>query len=265
MGRERQKAKKRSSIPKTKPSLHGRTKHGKKKVNFLGNAVIAENWDRNLTLVQNYKRLGLTSRLGAATGGVEKKVKRAGPGVAGSGDGGEEEEEEEVVDNLAMPGSMRATKLVPGEVRVERDPETGRILRVIRPGAGSEGLDKRHKRRRLDDPLNSDSGGENGAAATADPIRAGRREPATDVVAALEAQAAQEAVQLARRRRPRQQSKREEEWIATLVAKYGDDIGAMARDRRLNPMQQTEADIGRRVMKWRDRREGGSVVEAIVV
>ncbi|ERF72770.1 hypothetical protein EPUS_09360 [Endocarpon pusillum Z07020] len=261
MGRERQKAKKRSSIPKTKPSLRGRTKHGKKKVNFLGNAVVAENWDRDLTLLQNYQRLGLTSRLRAATGGVEKKVKRAGPGVVGSGDGGEEEE----VDKLAMPGRKRTTKLVPGEVRVERDPETGRILRVIRPESGSDGLDERHKRKRLDDPLNSDSGCENEDAATADPTRARRREPATDVVAALEAQAAEEAVQLAKRKRPRQQSKREEEWIATLVAKYGDNTGAMARDRRLNPMQQTEADIGRRVMKWRDRREEGSLVEAIVV
>jgi Ribosome biogenesis protein Nop16 len=44
MGRERQKKKNRSSVPKTRPTLRGRTKHGKKKVNFLGNAVIAENW-----------------------------------------------------------------------------------------------------------------------------------------------------------------------------------------------------------------------------
>jgi Ribosome biogenesis protein Nop16 len=44
MGRERQKKKSRSSIPKTRSTPHGRTKRGKKKVNFLGNAVIAENW-----------------------------------------------------------------------------------------------------------------------------------------------------------------------------------------------------------------------------
>lgn len=185
-------------------------------------------------------------------------MKRAGSGVAGSAEG-------EEVDKLAMPpGRKRTTELVPGEVRVERDPETGRILRVIRPESGSDGLDPRLKRRRLDDPLNSESGCEGEDAATADPVRARRREPATDVVAALEAQAAEEAVQLARKRRPRQQSRREEEWIAALVAKYGDNIGAMVRDRRLNPMQQTEADIGRRVMKWRDRREGGSGLEAIV-
>lgn len=214
--------------------------------------------DRDLTLLQNYKRLGLTSRLGAATGGVEKKVTQTEPGVAGSVDGRD-------VDALAMPASKKATKLVPGEVRVERDPDTGRILRVIRPESGSDGLENEYKRRRLDDPLNSDSGSEKEEGVTTNLAQARRREPATGVVAALEAQAEEEAVQLAKKKRPRQQSKREEEWIAALVRKYGDNIGAMARDRRMNPMQQTEADIGRRIRRWRSRREGGSVVEAIEV
>lgn len=44
MGRERQKKKNRSSVSKVKPTLRGRTKYGRKKVNFLGNAVVAENW-----------------------------------------------------------------------------------------------------------------------------------------------------------------------------------------------------------------------------
>ncbi len=210
--------------------------------------------------MQNYRRLGLTSRLGAATGGVEKKLKHAEPGVAGSAGWREGED----VDALAMPGSQRTTKLVPGEVRVERDPETGRILRIIRPESESDGLDKRSKRRRLDDPLNSDSGSENEEGATTSLAPARRRQPATDVVAALEAQAEEEAVQLAKKKRPRQQSKREEEWIAALVRKYGDNIGAMARDKRLNPMQQTEADIGRRIRKWKDKRDAGSGVEATV-
>lgn len=44
MGRERQKKKNRSSIPKVKSKLRGRTKAGKKKVNFLGNELIAQKW-----------------------------------------------------------------------------------------------------------------------------------------------------------------------------------------------------------------------------
>lgn len=43
MGRERQKKKNRSSIPKARLKSN-RTKAGKKKVNFLGNETIAKNW-----------------------------------------------------------------------------------------------------------------------------------------------------------------------------------------------------------------------------
>ncbi|KAJ9426529.1 ribosome biogenesis protein Nop16 [Fusarium oxysporum] len=47
----------------------------------------------------------------------------------------------------------------------------------------------------------------------------------------------------------RHQSTREKEWLDKLVAKYGDDTVAMARDRKLNPMQQTAADIAKRIRK----------------
>ena len=44
MGRERQKKKNRSSLQKVKSKHTGRTKAGRKKVDFLGNAIIAERW-----------------------------------------------------------------------------------------------------------------------------------------------------------------------------------------------------------------------------
>ena len=214
--------------------------------------------DRGLTLVQNYKRLGLASRLGAPTGGTEKTNLHNITGAANGAPRGD-------ADGLAIPGSRKAAKLVPTEVRVERDPQTGRILRVIRPDAGSDGGNTRRKRRRLDDPLNSDSEPENGyATIRAASMKARSRPPPTGVVAELEAQAEEEAAQLSRKKRPRQQSKREEEWIEGLVGKYGDNVGAMAKDRRLNPMQQTEADIARRVGRWRGRRENAWAVEAAV-
>lgn len=71
------------------------------------------------------------------------------------------------------------------------------------------------------------------------------------IVAELEARVAQEEELLIKKHRPRQQSQREEAWIAALVDKYGDDIPAMVKDRKLNPMQQTAGDIGRRIKKWR--------------
>jgi hypothetical protein len=44
MGRERQKKKNRSSVRKATLKPNGRTKTGKRKVNFWGNPIIAENW-----------------------------------------------------------------------------------------------------------------------------------------------------------------------------------------------------------------------------
>ena len=70
------------------------------------------------------------------------------------------------------------------------------------------------------------------------------------VIQELEAQARAEEAQLLKEKRPRQQSKREEEWLERLVEAHGDNYKAMFRDRKLNPMQQSEGDIKRRVEKW---------------
>ncbi len=65
-----------------------------------------------------------------------------------------------------------------------------------------------------------------------------------EVVRALEREANRPVEKTVRR-----QSTREVEWLGRLVERHGGDVGAMARDRRLNPMQQTAADIGRRLRK----------------
>lgn len=102
----------------------------------------------------------------------------------------------------------------------------------------------------LNDPLNSDSEDEQMGNGEAD---ASERRPKNDIVAQLEAQA-----RSGKETKERSQSDREKEWIERLVARYGDDYGKMMRDRKLNPMQQTAADIKRRVMKW--RASGGEVL-----
>lgn len=141
-------------------------------------------------------------------------------------------------DSLAIPTARDTGKIQHQEVQVERDPETGRILRVV----GTETTDA-PVFNPLNDPLNDvDSA----------PAPTGR--PATGIIGELERQAAEEAEQLATKKRPRQQSTREEEWIASLMEKHGDNIAAMVRDRKLNPMQQTQGDIGRRVKKWKAKQ-----------
>jgi nucleolar protein 16 len=223
MGRELQKKKKRSSIPKIK------LKPKSKKVNPLGNAIIAANWNQKETLTQNYKRLGLTSRLNSATGGTEKL--KAGT-----------ESKTSTSSKLAITNAIPKT-IAPTEARVERD-ETGKIIRVI------------HSKSRpnpLNDPLNSESEDEE-MADDGEEFEGfdGEKTEENEIVKQLEEQASMGAPPTERK-----QSDREKEWIERLVAKYGEDYGKMARDMRLNPMQQTPADIKRRVGKWKTK--GGAV------
>jgi nucleolar protein 16 len=123
------------------------------------------------------------------------------------------------------------------EVQVERDPETGKIIRIIE--------DKRTKDNPLNDPLNEleESEGEewNGFAMVPEPSASDN-----PVIRQLE-----EAARNGARKAPRTQSQREEEWIERLVEKYGDDYSKMARDTKLNPMQQSEGDLKRRITKWK--------------
>lgn len=78
MGRELQKKKNRSSINK----VTRRKQNVRKRPNITGSKLVADSWDKNQTLAQNYARLGLTHRLKTATGGKEQhpsKVKESKP------------------------------------------------------------------------------------------------------------------------------------------------------------------------------------------
>ena len=178
------------------------------------------NRNQDETLTQNYRRLGLTSRLNAATGGIEKKASK-----------------NSTVSKLSISNAF-PTALSTTEARVERDAD-GKIVRVIH---------SEQKFNPLNDPLMSDSEDEDmdkeyeefeGFEGEVPAEKQGK-----EIIAALEEQAARPA-----EKKPRSQSVREKEWCARLVAKHGEDFRAMMRDRKLNPMQQTEADIKRRIGK----------------
>ncbi|EKG20538.1 Ribosome biogenesis protein Nop16 [Macrophomina phaseolina MS6] len=225
MGRELQKRKNRSSISKVR-----KKPQSKKKV--LNNPIIAANWNKHETLTQNYRRLGLTTKLNAVTGGVEKTAKSA-----------------DTPNTVAAPLAVNpkvATAIKTAEARIERDPETGEV-RLVEDGKRTNPLN---------DPLNELEEEEaewqgitEHDAPAVDPATAGKSD--NPVVRQLEAH----ALSAAKRKAPRKQSEREVEWIERLVNKYGDNYGKMSRDMKLNPMQQTEADIRRRVKKWRESRQ----------
>ena len=184
---------------------------------------------------QNYRRLGLASRLNDPTGGTEKSAAIL-----------EEDASKLGQDTLAINAKL-PTKIDISEVRIERDPETGAISHVFD--------DATKRPNPLNDPLNDledseDEGwegfvNEHGIVDGAAPFTGG----ATEVVRKLEEEASRPV-----EKKIRKQSEREEEWVSALVDKYGDDHGKMSRDMKLNPMQQSAGDIKRRIKKWRAAR-----------
>ncbi len=240
MGRELQKHKNRSSINKVK-------RKPKSKKRILSNHIIAENWDQSQTLAQNYKRLGLAARLNKTTGGIEK--------TAADLDSGREEQDVGVANRsrkqhgLVIAGGSRkaAQTLDLREIGVERDAKTGQILRVLDSASA--------RANPLHDPLNDlDSDSEvsdremfdqHGNAVDTSTLTVSQSR--TAVVERLQREASKPVVKYKHK-----QSEGEREFVEALLEKYGEDYGKMARDMKINYMQRSEADLKRRIRKWKE-------------
>lgn len=146
-----------------------------------------------------------------------------------------------------------------------RDPETGKILRVVHdsPPAGS----RKKTKNPLNDPLNELESDDDVECKVGEGARdlmagagavAGGSSAAGGIVEQLEAAAMMAGN---RKARPRIQSRREKEWIEALVSRWGENYRGMMTDRRLNPMQQSEGDLRRRIERWKEGH-GNNVVEA---
>ncbi|KAI8943262.1 Nucleolar protein 16 [Plenodomus lindquistii] len=240
MGRELQKKKNKSGLPKKR-------QNGPSKKKILQNPIIAKHWIQKETLSQNYRRLGLTARLNHATGGTEKTIALLGLNDPKSS---RADASASSTANALNIVSKAPAAVATEEIEVERDPETGAILRVV---------EKETRANPLNDPLNEleDDDGEveewNGFSMVPEHEE---EESVNPVIRQLE-----EAARNGARKAPRGQSQREMEWCEALVSKYGEDYARMARDRKLNPMQQTENDIKKRVGKWRKAQEKGGEVK----
>lgn len=222
MGRELQKRKNRSSRPTIRQPNRRR-----KALNPSGSQLIAQNWNKKETLSQNYRRLGLVAKLGHSAGGVEPRDSPLGA------EGVQKKKKAKTQKNVDAFGKV-VTGRVYSEAKVERDPVTGKIVRIIR----EEG-----KANPLNDPLaRFDEDSDGGEEWEGIDEEEESKRPA--VIRQLEKDA-----NAPREKTVRHQSHREVEWLEKLVAKHGDDTDAMARDVRLNPMQQTGSDIRRRLRK----------------
>jgi nucleolar protein 16 len=228
MGRELQKRKNRSSRPKIRQPVRRR-----KALNPSGSQLIAQNWNKKETLNQNYRRLGLVAKLGHSAGGVEP---RDSPLNGGSGSEPKRKHKTKDAFGKTVVGQVYS------EAKVERDPETGKIIRVITGGVAAG------RPNPLNDPLarfdedEEDEAGEDAEEWEGIDEEEENKRPA--VIRQLEKEA-----NAPREKTVRYQSEREMEWLQKLVEKHGDDTAAMARDIKLNPMQQTGSDIRRRLKK----------------
>lgn len=250
MGREIQKKKNRSGLQK----IRQRPK-SKKKV--LQHPIIAANWDTSQTLTQNYRRLGLTAKLNKQTGGTEKKASD----MAHLHEDTQSGQNLNKGDDLHISRARRSEQINLGEARVERDPQTGKIVRLLQDDSSTR------KPNPLNDPLNdlaSESDDERRSWSRlayqygnshqvslpgSNPAGNGSK---TDVVAQLEHRAQMPAAKYKRR-----QTENEQAFIEELVHKYGEDYGKMARDMKLNYMQRSKGDLKRRVSIWKGN--GGAV------
>lgn len=142
-------------------------------------------------------------------------------------------------DPLAIP-SGKSTKLEPGTVRVVRDPKTGAITGIVREDEARPNP--------LNDPLNALSDEDDRAMMDGSVGAVGNA-----IVPEL-----MESAKYEKKKRLRKQSQREQDWIGSLVTKWGDDWKGMVRDRKLNPMQQSEGDLKRRVSQWQKTRNQDS-------
>lgn len=105
----------------------------------------------------------------------------------------------------------------------------------------------------LNDPLNSDSDDDMEGLDSTEDVDVDEVEREGNIIRELERQARTGGKKV----KERVQSEREKEWCERLVTRWGEDYHGMVRDRKLNPMQQTEADIRRRIEKW--VAAGGSI------
>jgi nucleolar protein 16 len=148
-------------------------------------------------------------------------------------------------DSLATPAVNAASSAI-SEATIERDSKTGSVLRIIENGQNK-------RANPLNDPLNELEDSDPEEWEGFDNVPAVGSGPQTEVLSKLESLASSGV-----RTAPRKQSQREQEWIQKLVEKYGDNYGKMFRDVKLNPMQQSEGDIKRRVLKWKSTKEKAS-------
>lgn len=183
--------------------------------------------------VHSYKKLGLKSKLNQAPGGSEKDFSKPAS----------------IPDEASHPAPSKSTtkskaqssRLGANEARIERD-EDGNVVRIVYGTVEGDEIvsNKKDVEGDEEDEEEDDEEEDEEFEGFED------EQPTNSVVQQLE-EMARNVIPSA----PREQSDREQDWIADLVAKHGDDYEAMKWDKKLNVYQQSAGDLRRRVNKWK--------------
>ncbi|KAI0664922.1 ribosome biogenesis protein Nop16 [Cubamyces menziesii] len=241
MANPRQRRKLRSGSHK--PVHHSRRakKILKKQPPIRGPQVLQEAWDPRKTVRQNYEALGLAATLNPiASGGTERPLSTR-PGHEEEDPGTQPEASSSASASTSHPSE---TSGVPkGYGKIIRDAD-GNIVDVVLADEDEE--EEEATEEELDDvpdPTEDDQAA-GWVGLGSDPRKRSPESTGTHVVQALE--------QLSEARGGRVQrftSKGELTVLRRLVAKYGEDVEAMARDRKLNADQRTAGELKRAMRK----------------
>lgn len=219
----------RSGVAKVRTSKN----KNRGKYNPKSNPIIAKHWDKDLTPAQNYKKLGLTFRLSAQSGGEEKKIKikpiqhnNMEENLYESDDDDDHNNDENNDDNL---DPYDPANILEGTAKMRRD-ENGNIIEII------YGTKKIIEKDNLQDIDGKDSDDENSEA--------------KQVIAELE-----ELSKLPKKKDIHWLSELDVFRCEKLLAKYGDDYEKMKWDKKLNPFQLSPGQLRKLIAKHLEQIE----------
>lgn len=266
------------------------TSQSTRKYSVTGHDLIAKNWDKKLTLRQNYARLGLMASLNPTTGGSEKRY----PSIREQTEQGEISSLINTASTNSLPRSSNymAKPPTPAHLKrlaaalprtqgiIQRD-EQGRVINVILGGLKTESmgddleeeqdeqddmsvdeedlidLDPDELRDLLDDKQEGDLEQSDVKENDSDDEVIQQIENTNPIIAQLEKEAS--VAKSKTSIQPRLASNNELDWCGQMVEKYGNDddddtYGRMFRDKRLNVWQLSVGDIRRRIRRWRKQQ-----------
>lgn len=221
----------RSSVSK-----NTRKNNNKDKFNPKSNPIIAKHWDPELTAKQNYKKLGLTFKLSAPSGGEEKKIKIAEIHHGNMEENLFEEDDEEREgindndDSEEGKDPYDPANILEGTAKFVKD-ENGKVLKII------------YGTKKISQPNNKINDNSKEGNAQVDDEE--DKSEAKEVIAELE-----ELASIPKKKEVRKMNEVEIVRYRKLLDKYGEDYERMKWDKKLNPFQLSPGQLKKQIKKY---------------